>query len=181
MCDINNNNCQRLEEKYVMEQKYSSCIFRVSFISFLSSVYALYCGCYDLAAVPGGVFLTSLNYWRKPVYGWRRNLDMSYVALALTYQNYRAYRLLSSSSSSQLPALLTYYTLMGISIGCYHISVNLYEKKYIWSSTYTHCMVHVLANTANVLLYNRVGMGNNEPPIVSAPAFCPSNDAQFFR
>jgi hypothetical protein len=187
MCDANNNNCQRLEEEYVMEEKYSCCIFRVSFISFLSSVYALYCGCYDLAAVPGSVFLTSVNYWRKPVYGWRRNLDMSCVALALTYQNYSAYLLLSSSSvmshdsSSQLPALLTYYTLMGLGIGCYHLSVNLYEKKYIWSSTYVHCMVHVLANTANVLLYNRVGMGNSQRPIVSAPAFCPSSDAPFFR
>ena len=167
-----------------MEQTYSS------FISFLSSIYALHCECYDLAAVPGGVFLTSVNYWRNPVYGWRRNLDMSYVAAALTYQNYRAYHLLSpsspssssSSSSSQLPALLTYYTLMGIGIGCYSLSVHLYKKKDIWSSTYVHCMVHVLANIANVLLYNRVGMGRNrKPPTGSATPFCPCSDAPFFR
>ena len=174
-----------------MEQTYSSFIFRVSFISFLSSIYALHCECYDLAAVPGGVFLTSVNYWRNPVYGWRRNLDMSYVAAALTYQNYRAYHLLSPSSpssppspssSSQLPALLTYYTLMGIGIGCYQLSVHLYKKKDIWSSTYVHCMVHVLANIANVLLYNRVGMGRNrQPPGGSATAFCPCSDAPFFR
>jgi hypothetical protein len=179
MCDDMNNNCQRLEEKYVMEEKYSSFIFRTSFISFFSSVYALYCGCYDLAAMPGGVFLTSVNYWRKPVYGWRRNLDMSYVGLAVSYQNYRAYHLLSSSS--QLPALLTYYTFACIGIGYYYLSVNLYKKKYIWSSTFAHCIMHTVANTANVFLYNRIGMGNSQPPIESAPAFCPLSDAPFFR
>ena len=165
-----------------MEQKYASCIFRLSFISFLSSMYALHCECYDLVAVPGGVFLTSINYWRNPVYGWRRNLDMSYVAASLTYQNYRAYLLLSSSSSQQL-ALLTYYTLVGIGIGCYQLSVHLYKKKDIWSSTYVHCLVHVVANTANVLLYNRVSMrgGGGQPPTGSAPAFCPRSDASFFR
>jgi hypothetical protein len=189
MCDSSKNTFTRLEKekekKYVMEQKYSSCIFRVSFISFLSSMYALHCECYDLAAVSGGGFLTSINYWRDPVYGWRRNLDMSYVASALTYQNYRAYLLLSSSSSQQL-ALLTYYTLVGIGIGCYQLSVHLYKKKDIWNSTYVHCLVHVVANVANVLLYNRVSMGGGggggggQPPTGSAPAFCPRSDASFF-
>ena len=178
----------------ILEPEYASCIYRISFISFLSSIYAIYCECYDLALVPGGVFLTSVNYWRNPVYGWRRNLDMSYVACALIYQNYRAYHLLlSSSSSSQIPGLLAYYTLMGIGMGCYWLSLHLYKKKDIWSSTYVHCLVHLLANTANVLLYNRVnvsvvggggvgvGMGNGQPPSGGAPAFCPRSDAPFFR
>ena len=171
----------------ILEPEYASCIYRVCFISFFSLMYALHCECYDLAAVPGGVFLTSINYWREPVYGWRRNLDMSYVACALIYQNYRAYHLLSSPS--QMQALLTYYTLMGIGMVCYKLSVCLYKKKDIWSSTYVHCLVHVLANTANVLLYNRVGvgdvggvrMGDRQPPSGSAPAFCPRSDAPFFR
>ena len=170
----------------ILEPEYASCIYRISFISFLSSIYAIQCECYDLAAVPGGVFLTSINYWREPVYGWRRNLDMSYVACALIYQTYRAYHLLSSSSSSsssQSQALLAYYTLMGIGMGCYCLSLHLYKKKDIWSSTYVHCLVHVLANSANVVLYSgiRDGMGNGQPPSGSAPAFCPRSDAPFFR
>lgn len=163
----------------ILEPEYASYIYRLSFISFFSFIYALYCECYDLAAVPGGVFLTSINYWREPVYGWRRNLDMSYVASSLVYQNYRAYHLLSSPS--QTPALITYYTLMGIGMMCYSLSVHLYKKKDIWSSTYVHCLVHVLANTANVFLYNRVGvgvgvgvgMGDRQPPSGGASAFCP--------
>ncbi len=170
----------------ILEPEYASCIYRISFISFLSSIYAIQCECYDLAAVPGGVFLTSINYWREPVYGWRRNLDMSYVACALIYQTYRAYHLLSSSSSSsssQSQALLAYYTLMGIGMGCYCLSLHLYKKKDIWSSTYVHCLVHVLANSANVVLYSgiRDGMGNRQPPSGGAPAFCPRSDAPFFR
>jgi len=160
----------------ILKPEYASCIYRISFISFLSSIYAIQCECYDLAAVPGGVFLTSINYWRNPVYGWRRNLDMSYVACALIYQNYRAYHLLSSSQSQ---ALLAYYTLMGICIVCYNLSVHLYKKKDIWSSTYVHCLVHVLANIANVVLYS--GIRDGQPPCGGTPAFCPRSDAPFFR
>ena len=163
----------------ILEPEYASCIYRISFISFLSSIYAIQCECYDLAAVPGGVFLTSINYWREPVYGWRRNLDMSYVACALIYQTYRAYHLLSSSSSSQSQALLAYYTLTGVGMMCYFLSLHLYKKKDIWSSTYVHCLVHVLANIANVVLYS--GIRDGQPPSGSAPAFCPRSDAPFFR
>ena len=164
----------------ILEPEYASCIYRISFISFLSSIYAIQCECYDLAAVPGGVFLTSINYWREPVYGWRRNLDMSYVACALIYQTYRAYHLLSSSQSQ---ALLAYYTLTGVGMMCYCLSLHLYKKKDIWGSTYVHCLVHVLANIANVVLYSgiRVGMGNGQPPSGGTPAFCPRSDAPFFR
>lgn len=163
----------------ILEPEYASCIYRISFISFLSSIYAIQCECYDLAAVPGGVFLTSINYWREPVYGWRRNLDMSYVACALIYQTYRAYHLLSSSSSSQSQALLAYYTLTGVGMMCYFLSLHLYKKKDIWSSTYVHCLVHVLANIANVVLYS--GIRDGQPPSGGAPAFCPRSDAPFFR
>jgi len=57
----------------------------------ISCIYAIYKNHYDLALVPGGVFLTSINYWRCPDYSWRRYLDMIYVKLALIYQIYRAY------------------------------------------------------------------------------------------
>jgi len=32
------------------------------------------------------VFLTSLNYWRHPVHGWRRNVDIVAALIALGYQ-----------------------------------------------------------------------------------------------
>ena len=170
-----------------MEQKYSSFIFRVSFISFLSSIYALYCGVYDLAIVPGGVFLTSVNYWRYPIHGWRRNLDMSYVASALVYQNYRAYYMATEGHDY----ILLYYALMFFSMICYPVSLHLHKKKDLWGSTYVHCLLHLAANVANVLLYSGgcnsvgvgvgVGVGDWNPPSRSTAPFCPCSDAPFFR
>ena len=115
MCDTS------LEKDCIMKRKYYSCIFRVSFLSFFSSIYAIYCECYDLAPVPGGVFLTSVNYWRRPTYGWRRNLDMGYVTCAVVYQNYRAYYMTSEM-------VWWYYFFMFLGVICYPVSVYLYKK-----------------------------------------------------
>ena len=176
MCDTS------LEKDCIMKRKYYSCIFRVSFLSFLSSIYAIYCECYDLAPVPGGVFLTSVNYWRRPTYGWRRNLDMGYVTCAVIYQNYRAYYMTSE-------IVWWYYFFMFLGVICYPVSVYLYKKKDLWGSTYVHCLLHVVANIANVLLYsggcNSVGDGDGvwdgNPPSGSAAPFSPCSDAPFFR
>ena len=97
----------------------SKCIWRVSFVSILSCSYAIYNRHYDLAVIPGGVFMTSLNYWRQPTYGWRRNLDMAYVALALVYQNKRAYH---------MPNAVQYYHLVGFGSLLYPLNVYLYKK-----------------------------------------------------
>jgi len=66
-------------------------IYNVSFLALGSCAYAAYKGHYILSICPGGVFLTSINYWYYPDYSWRRYLDMTYVSLALFYQLYKAY------------------------------------------------------------------------------------------
>ena len=88
----------------ILEPDQYNLIFRASFLSLGSSVYAIHNGHYDLALCPGGVFLTSITYWVKPDYSWRRYLD--------------------------------------------------YKKKLYWKSTYSHCMLHLIANIANIVLYS---------------------------
>ena len=156
-----------------------NCIWRISFLSLLSSSYAIYRGHYDLAIVPGGIFMTSLNYWRLPTYGWRRNLDIAYVVGSLIYQSVRAYH---------MPNAMPYYYLVSVSSLFYPMSNYLYKKKYYWSSTCAHCMLHIVANIANVVLYRGdVGgdMGRDvgvcRPPFWSAAAFCPFGYPCFFR
>ena len=136
------------------------CIWRVSFISILSCSYALYRGHYDLALVPGGVFLTSLNYWRLPTYGWRRNLDVGYVCGALIYQNIRAYN---------MPDAVPYYYLIGIGSLFYPLSNYLYKKKCYWGSTCTHCMLHIVANIANAVLYSGGDVGGRAAALTCDP------------
>ena len=168
---------------YILYPAQAKCILRVSLISILSCSYAIYRGHYDLAIVPGGVFLTSLNYWRQPTYGWRRNLDIAYVCGALIYQNKRAY---------DMPNAVPYYYLMGFGSLLYPMNIYLYKKKYYWGSTIAHCMLHIMANISNVVLYSgncrgdmgsavRSTVGSCHPPSWSAAAFRPFGYPCFFR
>jgi hypothetical protein len=125
------------------EEQYSN-IYNVSFLSLGSSIYALHNRHFALALCPGSVFLTSINYWRKPDYSWRRYLDMCVVKCALSYQLYAAY------GSSHM---LQYYALTGAAVGFYGLGIYYYKKNLHWHSTYSHCLLHVVANIANVILY----------------------------
>ena len=125
-------------------------IFRISFLALGSSMYAAYNGDYDFAICSGSVFLTSINYWRKPIYCWRRSLDVAVVRLVLMYQIYHGY---SSEYMAQ------YYTLTFFAIGCYPLGCYYYNKNLYWHATYAHCAVHLFGNIANLVLYS----GRNNP------------------
>lgn len=120
-------------------------IFNISFLSLGSSIYALYNEHYTLSLSTYGVFLTSINYWRKPDYSWRRYLDMIYVKSALMFQLYKAY-------NSEY--MIEYYTLMFFAISFYPLSIYYYKKKLYWYSTYAHCALHIVSNIANIILYS---------------------------
>ena len=120
-------------------------IYKISFISLGTSLYAIYHGNYDLSICSGGAFLTSINFWRYPDYSWRRYLDMVYVKLALCYQLYRAY-----GSTVQLQ----YYTIVFLAISMYPLGMYYHRQKLFWFSTYAHCALHIIANIANIFLYS---------------------------
>lgn len=130
---------------YALSPEQYSLIYNVSFLSLGSSVYAICNGHYTISLVPAGVFMTSINYWRKPDYSWRRYLDMVYVKAALAYQLYRA-----AGSHNRVP----YYSLMVVAVGLYPVGLYYYRKKQYWYSTYAHCALHVVANVANIVLYS---------------------------
>ena len=120
-------------------------IWKASWLSLFSCMYAISQGHTDLAIVPGGVFLTSINYWRYPDYSWRRTLDMNYVKLALSYQIVRSY-------NSEYATLHVLCMILGVS--CFPLSWNYYNNNQIWMSVYIHSMVHVFGNIGNILLYS---------------------------
>jgi hypothetical protein len=120
-------------------------IFNVSFLSLGTCCYAIYNKQYVISLCPAGVFLTSINYWRKPDYSWRRNLDMTYVKCALFFQIYKAYR---------SKYMIQYYSLMGLALSFYQFGVYYHAKKRFWRSTYAHCALHIISNIANLVLYS---------------------------
>jgi len=119
-------------------------LWKTSFCSLASSLCAIYNGYYDLGVVNGCVFLSSIYYWRKPDYSWRRYLDMGLVKTALTYSVIRAYNAEYAK---------TYYTMLFMGVGFYPISIMYYRNKMYWKSTYAHSMLHVVANSAKIILY----------------------------
>lgn len=93
-------------------------IWNTSWSSLASVTYAIYRGHYSLSMVPGSVLLSSLNYWRLPNSSFRKYLDMSVVAVSLSYQLFR-------SIGAQHASL--HYLLMMISIACYPAGIFFYN------------------------------------------------------
>lgn len=139
--DDNTNTCILFPNQYNL-------IWRFSFLSLISTSFIilnpLY---YDLAAVPFGVFITSVNYWFKPDYSYRRYIDMIYIYFALTYQIIRTY---------DIPNIHFYYISLGYSIIYYYFGIYFYNKQMYWMSTYCHCLLHVFANISNIILYQQL-------------------------
>ena len=57
-------------------------LWKTSWCFLVATLYGAYKGHYAMLFAPGGVFITSILFWRKPTYGWLRDLDMYYVKLA---------------------------------------------------------------------------------------------------
>jgi hypothetical protein len=131
-------NCIFTQEQYIF-------FWKISFLSLISCIYAICKNHYDLALVPGGVFLTSINYWRYSDYSWRRYVDMIYVKLALIYQIYRAY----NAEYCKL-----YYLILFITMLFYPLGIYFYKRKLYWYSVYAHSMIHILGNISNIILYS---------------------------
>lgn len=120
-------------------------IFKTSFLLLGTTLYAIKRGYYGIAIVPGGIFITSVNYWRKPDYSWRRTVDIYYVKLAMVYQTFRA---LGTEN------IKLYIFLLFIATLFYLYGIHLYKKKLYWESTYSHSILHVIANLACIILYS---------------------------
>ena len=132
-----NNGCVLHPEQYNL-------LFKTSFIALLSCIYSFYNGYYEFSVSSGWIFLTSINYWRKPNYSWRRDLDMISVKFALVHHVIRGY----NSEYYKYYCIFTF-----ISIFCYKLSCYFHKKKMYWLSTYSHASLHVFANIANIILY----------------------------
>ena len=143
--NINKPYKELTEDGCILYPEQCTFLCKISIVSLIASLYAVYKEHYELALIPFGVFLTSIIYWYNPTPDtWRKTLDVTYVKFALFYNIIRAY-------NSEYYTL--YYITIIISLCFYPLGIYLYNKKMYWESTYAHSMVHIIANISNFILY----------------------------
>uniref|UniRef100_A0AAV1T533 Uncharacterized protein n=1 Tax=Peronospora matthiolae TaxID=2874970 RepID=A0AAV1T533_9STRA len=134
----------------VLLPPYSSRLFRSSFVTCFSVIGALCTGLWGCAFVAFIVLLTSLNYWRDPVTGWRRSADMASVIGAATYHVYYC------AVVCHKPLVQVLYVLVVANSGYCYLQARKARDQNVSSAW--HCGLHLLSNAANVLLYLGVSM-----------------------
>jgi len=80
--------------------------------------------------------------------GLRRNVDIGYALYGVVYQ------LLVAYSLPIFPRL--YFTLITLSVAAYPISYLFYWRKKYITSTFTHSLIHLFGNIANIVLYQNM-------------------------
>jgi len=138
--------------KLVLPPQYSIRILRISTLTLASIGAAVYNELPLNVCLATTVFLTSVNYWRNPTFGWRRNLDIVCAVGSLSFQAvFTAY-------DAALAARHAYWTAVA-SGGCCYL-VGLYCGRVLKNfnlSSALHCGVHVCGNVGNLILYDSLG------------------------
>lgn len=128
----------------VLPPRYSKRLFRSSFAACLSVFTAAHHELWACAAVALLVLLTSLNYWRHPVHGWRRTMDMTAVFAAILYHVY------CSTFCEDRRYQLFFLLFVAKAAFCYSKARQSANKD---TSSAWHCGIHIAGNVGNMVLY----------------------------
>ena len=120
---------------------YSKRILLASFFALPSIFLAFILQLYRCCFVSFSVFLSSINYWRMPRYGFRRQLDVFIVVLGFWYQFYRSY---------ECEYQKMYFLTLGMAVWCYLKARTTKDPNV---STKWHVGIHFWGNVGNMMLY----------------------------
>jgi hypothetical protein len=127
----------------IIPKEQSQILFALSFGIAITAMYALVKKQYDIAVICFAGFLTSINFWNDPKYGFARSLDILVITGGFTYLCWRAV--------TQNVTSYAFWLCFFMFILLYLIGHHLYDQGYIWLSTLTHCGVHLFGNGTFVL------------------------------
>lgn len=134
-----------MAEAILYQPRHSRIIWSASWLFLLTAIYAVSQRHYDLAIGPAGIFLTSVNYWRHPVHGLRRNIDIGFVWIATTYQLTRA---LTAEHGAW------FYIGYVVAFSCYPVSNHLLQCGRHFESALLHAGLHLFSNISNIVLFS---------------------------
>jgi hypothetical protein len=131
--------------KSIIPREYSLRIYKASYLCLISSVYSLYNKKYSVFFVASSVFLTSINYWKNPISGIRKKIDVTTVIVGLSYNIYQI-------SKTNIYYILFFYLNILMGGICYYIATTYGKKMEFNKSTKWHVGIHVTANISNLIL-----------------------------
>ena len=152
----NNNELNELNEltikkkEYLVEKNHGIILLISSFSFGLNSLYGYYNYLHnnmefnEILFTNTILFLTSINYWRNPKYGLRRNIDIIIAVFNFFYNH----TVISHCCYSWI-----YYLGMTGVAGFYGLSW-LYHNKSRNLSCFFHFMVHTSVNLANLSVFS---------------------------
>jgi len=138
----NDKNVEAIDKDLVYLPECSRILWSSSWLFLGTSIYTVYNNKYDLVIVPGGLFLTSINYWKDPHFNsWQRTVDVYYIYFSFLYQVIRCY-------NSQY--ILQFF--LGLAFCCflYKLSGITYNRNMIFLSALLHSSLHITANLSIV-------------------------------
>ena len=121
-----------------------------SFILTIPALYSVYYECYFLAVGMWMVVLCSINYWRKPVDGMRKVVDVtaSRIVIILHY-------LYGISYVDWATAIV--FALQIVGCGIFYILAELCRRRdYLNLSSYFHCSMHIWVSLCNPWVYYQI-------------------------
>jgi hypothetical protein len=109
--------------------------------------------CYDNMLLALLVLCSSVNYWRHPTLGVRRNADMLCASGSLAYQVF------FTSQRAPANARLAYLATVAAGCACY-VCARCIRRKHsgaLNSTSALHVGLHLFGNLGNLLLYDALG------------------------
>ena len=140
-------------QQLMLDQSNSRRVYYSSMLSAISVLAAFHFELYDFTLLAVMVLVNSINYWRHPIPGWRRNLDMICAAGVCWYQMFASFNLHSQFF------FMGYWIMLAIAIFAYLMARRhgrLYQD-FDMASRW-HVGLHIFANISNVILYCGFGL-----------------------
>jgi hypothetical protein len=128
----------------VMPKPQADYLFYTSFGSLVGSLYGFYKKQYINSLGVFLIFVTSLNYWRNPVYGWRRNIDIITSILGLS---------INIITSHSHPRCIKLNLMLFISLLFYPLGFY-FQHKSIHLSAFSHSLIHIIGNLVCISYYS---------------------------
>jgi len=131
-------------EDTIVTKEQALVLYYLSYFSFLSGAIGIYNGkpILGLLVWIGSCF--AINYWKKPIYGIRRTMDMLWVQILIFLHAYYVW-------NSDISYIYFGIQIQGASL--YYISWYFYKANKLWPSTLCHVGVHLCANLSISLFY----------------------------